>query len=186
MFRGRSIQRPCSGTNTGPTLGLLIEQLPTFCWPAFVYLTGELSAAVKNHHSSGAPEDARRVCRMLFEILSEKTAGRLLLSTIITIYCRCTPRKRRGLPLFVGVLLLMFTAAWAFMAGAYPLYIAGTQDPNSPLSHNSNSIPDLVPHALTRWFSFSATGNWESLSDQYLLQWGALSAATVSAGQPYR
>jgi hypothetical protein len=68
------------------------------------------------------------------------------------------------------------------------VYIAGTQDPNSPQSPKSSSSSDFVPasNALSHWFYFSATGNWDSLDDQYMLQWGALSAATVLAGQPYR
>ncbi|KAK9901674.1 hypothetical protein WJX75_007910 [Coccomyxa subellipsoidea] len=119
--------------------------------------------------------------------VADRTATQLLLANI-RLFDWCTPSKRRGLPLFVGALLLIFTAAWAFMAGAYPVYIAGTQDPNSPQSPKSSSSSDFVPasNALSHWFYFSATGNWDSLDDQYMLQWGALSAATVLAGQPYR
>ncbi len=100
---------------------------------------------------------------------------------------RCTP-KRRTAPLYVTALLLLLSVTWAFMAGAYPVYRAALEDPNSSRSSEGSRPPDLSPRpsSLSEWLFISATGSWEPLSNQYLMQWGALSAADVLAGQPYR
>ncbi|BDA42305.1 hypothetical protein COCOBI_03-1920 [Coccomyxa sp. Obi] len=118
--------------------------------------------------------------------LADRTATQLLLASI-RFFDWCTP-KRRGPPLFVAALLLVFCATWAFMAGAYPVYRAATEDPTSSQSPESSKSLDLSPwpNSLSQWFLISSTGSWEPLSDQYLMQWGALSAANVLAGHPCR
>lgn len=103
------------------------------------------------------------------------------------MFDRCTPKKR-GPPLFTAALLLIISATWAFMAGAYPMYRAATEDPKSSQRPEGSSSLDLSPwpKSLSQWVFISATGSWQPFDDQYLMQWGALSAQSVSAQHPYR